>query len=343
MMGRSARERLAPQYYRAFTRSPGRFAMAAPSQSIDRRLHRKHGLITNVDLLGWAFVSPWLVGFIVFTLFPFLASLFLSFTDWQIVGNWRWVGATNYIDFVNGSDPRFLLSLKNTLYYAVVNVPGTQVIALCLALLLNKKTKGIGIYRTLFYVPAIASGVGTSYLWAQMFSSHGGPINTALAFVGIQGPNWLYSLTWSMPALIIMGLWNVGTSMLIYLAALQGVPQSLYDAASVDGATIFGRFHHVTIPMITPAMFFNLILGVIGSFQVFTAAFIITGGGPADATLFYTLYLYNTAFQNLRMGYASALAWVLFLIIMCVTVIQLVIARAWVYYEGNSPGLSGPR
>jgi multiple sugar transport system permease protein len=199
------------------------------------------------------------------------------------------------------------------------------------------------VYRTLFYIPAIASGVGTNYLWAIVFSNHGGLLNTALAFVGIQGPNWLYSLTWSMPALIIVGLWNVGTSMLIYLAALQGVPQSLYDAAAVDGANWFEKFRNVTIPMITPSMFFNLVLGVIGSFQVFTAAYIITNGGPGNATLFYTLYLYRVAFQDLRMGYASALAWVLFLIIMAITVIQLAMARLWVYYEAGSAGVAGPR
>ncbi|HLH75046.1 MAG TPA: sugar ABC transporter permease [Chloroflexota bacterium] len=305
---------------------------------------RKRRFVTRLDLLGWLFVSPWVIGFLVFTFFPFLASLFLSFTDWGVVGAWHWLGTANYQNMVNGNDDRFPVALGNTLYYASINVPGTQVIALALALLLNRKTRGIALYRTLFYIPAIASGVGTSYLWAIVFSNHGGLLNTALAFIGIQGPNWLYSLTWSMPALIIIGLWNVGTSMLIYLAALQGVPQSLYDAAAIDGANRWGQFRHVTIPMITPAMFFNLVLGVIGSFQVFTAAYIITGGGPGDATLFYTLYLYQVAFQNLRMGYAAALAWVLFLIIMAITVIQLVVARLWVYYEGSTAGgLGGPR
>src|SRR6185437_6362668 len=163
---------------------------------------------------------------------------------------------------------------------------------------------GIALYRTIFYIPAIASGVGTSYLWALILSNQGGLLNTVLGWFHIPGPNWLYSLTWSMPALMIVGLWNVGTSMLIYLAALHGVPQSLYDAAAVDGDTSWRRFLSVTIPMVTPAIFFNLVLGVIGSFQVFTSAFIITNGGPANATLFYTLYLYNEAFVNYHMGYA---------------------------------------
>jgi multiple sugar transport system permease protein len=230
------------------------------------------------------------------------------------------------------------------MYYAVVNVPGTQIIALSLALLLREKAPGIGVFRTLFYIPAITTGVGTSYLWAQMFSSHGGPINSILNIMGIEGPNWLYSLTWSMPALIIVGLWNVGTSMLIYLAALHGVPKALYDASAVDGANVFQRFTSVTLPMVTPAMFFNVVLGFIGAFQVFTTAFVITNGGPANATLFYSLYLYRVAFQNLRMGYAAALAWILFLIILVITVVQLTTARLWVYYEGSSPGtIAGPR
>lgn len=318
--------------------------MVANATSSSALVPRKRAFITRLDLLGWAFISPWVIGFLIFTLFPFIASLFLSFTDWQVVGAWHWIGTANYQNMVNGNDTRFLVSVKDTLYYAVINVPGTQIIALSLALLLNRKSPGIAMFRTLFYVPAIASGVGTAYLWVLILSNQGGLLNTALAVFGIQGPNWLYSLTWSMPALIIMGLWNVGTSMLIYLAALQGVPQSLYDAASVDGATLFDKFRSVTLPLITPAMFFNFILGVIGSFQVFTAAFIITNGGPADTTLFYTLYLYDVAFNDLRMGYASALAWVLFLIIMSITVIQLLMARLWVYYEGSTAGgAAGPR
>lgn len=318
--------------------------MAAITGSPLSTVTRKRPVVTRTDLLGYLFISPWMLGFLAFTLLPFLASLFLSFTNWQIVGNWSWVGLANYQKLASGVDDRFVVSLNNTLFYAVFNVPGAQVIALTLALLLNKKAPGISVFRTLFYIPAIATGVGTTYLWAQIFSSHGGLLNTVLGFFGIPGPNWLYSLTWSMPAVIIVGLWNVGTSMLIYLAALQGVPQSLYDAASVDGASGLQKFFNVTIPMVTPAMFFNVILGFIGAFQVFTIAFIITNGGPANATLFYSLYLYRVAFQNLRMGYAAALAWILFLIILGVTVVQLVTARLWVYYEGATPGTAaGPR
>jgi len=299
---------------------------------------RKRARITRVDLLGWALISPWLIGFLVFTFFPFAASLYLSMTNWEVTKPGNFVGLKNYQTLLTGKDPLFGVSVKNTLYYALIHVPGSQIIALALAMLLNKRAPGIAIYRTIFYIPAIASGVGTSYMWAQIFSTRGGLVNSILDFVHIPGPNWLYSLTWSMPALIIISLWNVGTSMLIYLAALQGVSKALYDAASVDGATVWQKFLSVTIPMITPAMFFNFILGFIGSFQVFTAAYIITGGGPGEATLFYTLYLYRQAFQNLHMGYASALAWILFVIILIVTMVQLAVARMWVYYEGSSAG-----
>jgi multiple sugar transport system permease protein len=305
---------------------------------------RKRPFLTRTDLVGYLLISPWIVGFLAFSLLPFLASFFLSFTDWEIVGAWHWIGTANYQKLLSGVDDRFVIALGNTVEYAAVVVPGSQVIALSLAMLLSKRSPGIAFFRTLFYIPAIASGVGTSYLWAQIFSTHGGLINSVLAIFGIPGPNWLYSLTWSMPALMIVGLWNVGQSMLIYLAALQGVPQSLYDAASVDGANGLQRFFNVTIPMVTPAMFFNVVLGFIGALNVFTIAYIITNGGPANATLFYSLYLYRVAFQNLRMGYAAALAWILFLIILAITIIQLVTARLWVYYEGATPGsVAGPR
>jgi multiple sugar transport system permease protein len=307
------------------------------------RVASKQPFLTKKDFLGYLFISPWIIGFLAFTFVPFIASLFLSFTDWKIVGNWSWIGLANYEKLASGVDDRFVVSLTNTVYYAAVNVPGTQIIALSLALLLNKKAPGVSLFRTLFYIPAIATGVGTTYLWAQILSAHGGLLNTTLGVFGIQGPNWLYSLEWSMPAVIIVGLWNVGQSMLIYLAALQGVPQSLYDAASVDGAHFWQKFWSVTIPMLTPAMFFNVVLGFIGSFQVFTTVYVLTNGGPGNATLVYSLYLYRVAFQNLRMGYAAALAWILFLIILVITIIQVSTARLWVYYEGSTGNVAGPR
>jgi multiple sugar transport system permease protein len=297
---------------------------------------RRRGLITRTDLIGWAFISPWLFGFIVFTAGPFLAALWLSGTDWDVAGAWKFIGVRNYERMLTGEDDLFVLSVKNTVFYVLFNVPGVQIIALAVAALLNQQVRGIAIYRTVFYLPAVTAGVATAYLWANILAKSG-MLNSMLGTVGIEGPNWLYSIEWSMAAIIIYSLWNVGTPMLIYLAALQGVPQHLHEAAMIDGAGIWHRFRHVTVPMITPAVFFNMVLGIIGSFQVFNAAYIITAGGPANATLVYILHLYRSAFEQGKMGYASALAWFLFLVILAFTLLQLVMAKMWVYYEAETP------
>jgi multiple sugar transport system permease protein len=302
---------------------------------------RRRRFFTQTDLVGYLFISPWLVGFLVFTLFPFVASLVISLTNWQIVGDWEFVGTANYQKMLSGNDRLFVESLKVTFTYSLTRVPLIQIFALALACLLNQPIKGRALFRTIFYLPAVTAGVATAYLWAYLFSSNGGIINTALGLVGIEGPNWLYSVEWSLPTLIILSCWNVGTSMLIYLAALQAVPESLHEAAMIDGAGVLKRFWHVTVPMITPAIFFNMVLGIIGSFQGFTDAFIITQGGPGYSTLLYTLYLYRTAFNDLHMGYAAALAWILFLILMAFTAIQMVLSRHWVYYEGGHPDSGG--
>jgi multiple sugar transport system permease protein len=292
--------------------------------------------LTRTDLTGYLFISPWLIGFVVFTFGPFIASLFMSFTDWEVVGKWGFVGLDNYVKLLSGRDEIFIQAIKVTFIYVIWHVPLSQIIALALAALLNQRILFRPVFRTIFYLPAVTAGVATAYLWQLIFTSNGGLINTILELFGIQGPNWLYSTQWSLPALIIMSLWNVGTSMLIYLAALQGVPENLHEAAMIDGAGTFARFWNVTVPMITPAIFFNIVLGIIGSFQVFTAAFIVTGGGPGYSTTFYILYLYRTAFQDLHMGYAAALAWILFLIILTFTVINLAMSKHWVYYEAES-------
>jgi multiple sugar transport system permease protein len=301
---------------------------------------RRRRFFTRTDLVGYLFISPWIIGFLVFTLFPFAASLIISLTNWEIVGDWEFVGTANYQKMLSGNDRLFTESLKVTFTYSLTRVPLIQIFALALACLLNQPIKGRALFRTIFYLPAVTAGVATAYLWAYLFSSNGGIINTVLGLVGIEGPNWLYSVEWSLPTLIILSCWNVGTSMLIYLAALQAVPESLHEAAMIDGAGVLKRFWHVTVPMITPAIFFNLVLGVIGSFQGFTDAFIITQGGPGYSTLLYTLYLYRTAFNDLHMGYAAALAWILFLILMAFTAVQMVLSKRWVYYEGgpSDPG-----
>lgn len=297
---------------------------------------QRRPFLRRIDLIGYLFISPWLIGFLLFTLGPFLASLFISMTNWQVVGDWRFIGLSNYEKMLTGRDDIFLQALRVTFIYTIIRVPLSQIVALALASLLNQKLKARPIFRTIFYLPAVTEGAAMAYLWFMVFSSQSGFVNNLLAVFGIQGPNWLYSLEWSLYTLIIISLWNVGTTMLIYLAALQGVPESLHEAAMIDGAGTWSRFWHVTVPMITPAIFFNTVLGVIGSFQVFTAAFIITAGGPGYSTTFYILYLYRSAFQAMQMGYASALAWVLFVIILFFTVIQIFASKRWVYYEGEA-------
>jgi multiple sugar transport system permease protein len=287
-------------------------------------------------LWGYLFISPWLIGFVVFTAGPFLASFVLSLTDWAVVGDFSWVGLSNYERIVT-RDARFWKTLGNTAYYVIWHVPAVNLLALGCALLLNQKLRLIALYRTLFYLPSVTSGVATAVLWIWVFNGQYGVLNSFLRLFGIAGPNWLFDLRWSMNALIIMSLWTMGGAMLIYLAGLQNVPQHLYEAAIVDGAGAGQRFWHVTLPLLTPTIFYNVVIGIIASFQVFTAAFVMTGGGPADSTLFYVLYLYRVAFENLRMGYASALAWILFVIIIVFTIVQFVVARRWVYYEGAGP------
>lgn len=294
-------------------------------------------LFTRRNLIGYAFVGPWLIGFLIFTFIPFIASFGLSLTRWDLVNPPEFIGLDHFVNMI-GEDKLFRTSLWNTIYYSLISVPGRQIIAMILALILNQKLKGMAIYRTLFYIPAITPAVASSFLWMQLFNPRIGMINNVLSWFGITGPNWLYSMTWSMPALIIMSFWGCGATMIIYLAGLQGVPEHLYEAAEVDGANAWYKFWNITLPMITPTIFFNLIMGIIGSFQVFTAAFIMTGGGPANSTLFYTLYLFRKAFYDFRMGYASSLAWVMFLIVLTLTLFQLWFSKRWVYYEASASG-----
>lgn len=282
----------------------------------------------------YLFLSPWAVGFLLFGVGPILASLALSFTDYNIVGVPIFTGFTNYANLLR-TDQLFLVTLGNTLFFTAFAVPGQIVVAFALALLLNSRVRGIAIYRTFFYLPSIVPAVASAVLWVWILEPQWGLLNSLLQFLGIPGPPWLASETWSKPSLILMSLWSSGGAMIIFLAGLQGVPQHLHEAAMIDGAGRWPRFWHVTVPMMTPTIFFVMVLGVIGSFQVFTAAYIMTGGGPSNSTLFYMLYLYQQAFNFLNMGYASAMAWLLLLIILLLTVAQLWLAPRWVYYEGE--------
>ena len=315
----------------------------APVVPIPRRRERINPItwiLTHPEAAGPIFVLPWFIGFLAFTLLPFLSSIGLSFVHWSLLGSPRWVGLSNYTKLLT-DDVRFNSALVNTVSYTLVTVPLKQVMALSIAVLLNQKLRGIYIYRTIFYLPSVTAGVATAILWSQIFGYRMGVLNSALNVVGIRSIPWLTSIQWALPTLMFISLWNVGSIFIIYLAGLQGVPTHFYEAAEVDGATPLQKFFKITLPLITPSIFFNVVMGFIGTFQIFTQAYIMTAGGPADRTLTYVMYLWFKGFQDFRMGYASALAWILFLIIMALTLLQLRLSRRWVYYEVVSPGAGG--
>ena len=299
-------------------------------------------------LKGYLFASPWLIGFFGLALGPMIVSFGLSFLEWKGINaeNIRWVGLGNYAEACR--DPDVLTALWNTAFYSFLSVPLVLMVALGLAMLLNQELRGIALFRTIFYMPSVIGGVATIMMWTWVFNPDYGLLNGALRWVlgvlgsvGVPGlagaelPRWLMDDQWAKPSLILMHLWGAGGAMLIFLAALQNVPDSLYEAADLDGAGRWRKFVHITVPQISPAIFFNLIMGMIGSFQVFAQAFLMTNGGPNKATLFYVLYLYNKAFQDFELGYASALAWILFVIIMFFTLLVVRSSKMWVYYEGE--------
>ncbi len=285
--------------------------------------------------LGLAFASPWIFGFLVFTAYPIVASLYYSFTYFDTLSPPVWVGAQNYTRLLT-EDPLFWQSLRNTLFMVVFGLPASLVAGLALALLLNQKLRGMAIYRTIFYIPSIVPTVASSVLWMWLLNPQIGLINKMLAAAGVQGPGWLTDPAWSKPALILMGIWGVGSAMIIYLAGLQDVSQELYEAAEIDGAGSAAKLFHVTLPMLSPVIFFNLVMGIIGTFQYFTQVFVMTHGGPEDSTLFYALHLFNKAFVDLQFGYASAMAWILFAITIAATALVFRSSARWVYYPGET-------
>lgn len=286
------------------------------------------------NMVGFLFISPWLIGFLVFELGPILAAVYLSLTSFDLLTPAKFVGLKNY-DRMLFHDPLFRQSLGVTAIYSVGSVFLNLVFGIVLALLLNQNIRFLSVYRTIYYLPAVVSGVAVAFMWVWVFNGDAGIVNAALQVVGIKGPNWFFDLTWTLPTFILMSVWGVGGTMVLYLAGLQGVPTTLYEAASLDGAGAWARIWNVTLPMISPVIFFNLIMGIIGSFQVFTSAFVITEGGPANATMFYVLNLYQNAFQDFKMGYASALAMGLFVIILLLTTLAFRLSGRWVYYEGQ--------
>jgi multiple sugar transport system permease protein len=288
-------------------------------------------------LEAYLFLSPWLIGYLALTFVPVLFSIYYSFTNYDVISPERWIGLQNYVDAFTRDD-QFWPSLGKTAYYAVVTIPLGVVGSLVLAIFLNVQVKGTSLFRTFFFMPSLVPIVASTVLWFQLLQPDWGPVNRIVfATTGIIAPRWFQDPSWAILALVSLALWTSvgGTRMIIFLAGLQGVPEELYDAAKVDGAGAWARFRHVTLPMLTPTIFFNLVLGIIGALQVFTSALVATEGGPAYATWFYALHIYKEAFQYFNMGYASALAWLFALLIIVLTWVQMKLARSWVYYGGE--------
>lgn len=299
-------------------------------------MHGKGHISDNV--YGYIFLTPWLGGLAFFVAGPTLISLYLSFTDFNLVDKPNWVATQNYVRLFT-QDSRYIQALKVTFTYVIFAVPLNLIFALALALALNRRITGIGLYRAIYYVPSLLGGsVAVAILWRQVFGLDG-VVSSLLAQFGVEGSSWVSSPSQALWTLVILHVWQFGSPMVIFLAGLKQIPSELYEAAAIDGAGNWKQFRHITFPMLTPVIFFNLILQIINSFQAFTPAFIISGGtgGPIDSTLFYTLYIYYQGFANFRMGYAAAMAWILLLIIGAVTALAFLTSRFWIHYE------DGPR
>jgi multiple sugar transport system permease protein len=285
------------------------------------------------SLTAYLFLLPWFGGMILLTAGPLLASLYLSFTNFDLLQAPVWIGLDNYIRLFT-SDARYMRALMVTLTYVILGVPLNLAFALLIAVLLNQKVRGLGLFRGIYYLPSLLGGsVAIAVLWRQLFGREG-VINAALSVFGITGPNWIGMPQYALYTLILLHVWQFGSAMVIFLAGLQQVPNELYEAAEIDGASSWHKFWQITLPLLTPVLFFNLVLGIINSFQAFTSAYIVSGGtgGPADSTMFYTLYLYQQGFSNFRMGYASAMGWILLLIIAAFTAFNFLASRRWVFY-----------
>jgi multiple sugar transport system permease protein len=279
----------------------------------------------------YIFMMPVILGLLLFYLGPMIASLWFSFTDYDMLSAAEWVGLENYRDLAN--DDLFWKSLRVTVMYSGISVPLVLVTALLLALLLNQRFRGVTFFRTIYYLPTVMSGVAVATLWKWIFNTDYGILNLLLDKAGIRGPSWLTDGDWAIWALIMASLWTVGGSMLIFLAGLQSIPADLYEAAAIDGAGAWSRFRNITVPMLSHVTFFNLVLGIIGALQVFTEAWVLTEGGPNNSTLLLSVYLYRNAFEYLKMGYASAIAWVMFMIVLALTLLVFKSAPMWVHYQ----------
>ena len=284
---------------------------------------------------GLLFVSPWIIGYCAFYLYPFLATFYYSFTRFTGIGNPVITGLSNYSALLH--DQTFRTALFNTFYYTIIEVPLSTAAALGLAILLNMNVRGQAFYRTLFYIPSIVPVVASSLIFVWVFEPSFGIVNSLLSDAHVNGPGWFFSITWSKPTFILLGLWGLGQPMVIYLAALQGVPKEMYEVADLEGVGHWGRLRHITIPMISPVILFNVVLSLVLSIQYFTQAQVIENppGSPGTSTMFYVTYYYQQAFQDLHLGYASAMAFLLFILVLIVTVLLLRSSSHWVYYENE--------
>ncbi|ACQ78575.1 binding-protein-dependent transport systems inner membrane component [Beutenbergia cavernae DSM 12333] len=278
---------------------------------------------------GWLWVQSWLVGFLLFTLFPLAFSLYLAFTEWNGRGAPRWIGLQNFSTLA--VDPLFWQSVKVTAVFSVLYLPLSLVIGFGMAMLMNQRLRGVRVFRTIYYLPSVLSGVAVAVLWQFVFNRDYGLANWLLSLVGVGPVNWLQDSSWVIPALVIMQLWGVGSSIIIYLGGLQGIPTELYEVASMDGAGFWRTLTSVTLPMMSPVIFFQVVLGIISTLQIFTQAYIMTGGGPNYGSYFLSLNIFNQAFTNLRLGYSSAIAWVLFLMILAITLVIFRTSKYWVH------------
>lgn len=281
-------------------------------------------------LKGLAFISPWIIGFLIFQLYPIYKSVYYSFCEYDVLNPPVFIGLDNYKNL--SGDKLFLKSIINTAIYTCMAIPLGICVSLFFAILLNQKIIGRGVFRTIYFLPSLVPMVALAILWKWMFNGESGVLNYILSLLHIPGPNWLGSTYWATPSIVLTGLWGIGGSIVIYLAALQDVPKSLYEAAEIDGAGWFGKTRHITIPMISPVIYFNLILSIIGCLQVFAVPYIMTAGGPARSTYYYTMYLFDNAFSFLKMGYAGAMAVLLFVIIIAITFITTKLTASRVYY-----------
>jgi multiple sugar transport system permease protein len=285
-------------------------------------------------LIPYLFIAPWIIGFVVFTLGPLLFSFVISFFDWPIVGEKKFIGFSNYITMFT-DDPLFWHSLGVTVKFALFFVPLNIILALLLAILLHQKVKGSSLFRTFFYVPSVISGVALAMIWGSVFDGEYGILNYLLSLIGIEGPNWLNSTNWALVAMVIASLWGQGTMMLIFLAGLKNIPLELYEAAEIDGAGKIHQFFKITVPLLSPTILFNVIMTIIGAFQQLTLALVLTGGGPLQSTYFYAMYVYENAFKYFKMGYSSANAWIMFIIVLALTMLVFKSSSMWVFYENE--------